>query len=151
MKKVEYPPCPLCAGKHPSWVCMVFKEKSPTQKAKFCGEKKICFSCHQADHTFCNCPKARECTTSESESTHNVLLHGADRILLLERKKTSLLPKKLRRKNQLRLVPHQCRSLKIFSSLLIEVYHLSRKPITRSFYVIPRAITPNFSQAWPSV
>ena len=32
------------------------------------------------DHMFRKCPKARKCTKPGCESTHNVLLHGAEKV-----------------------------------------------------------------------
>ena len=78
--KFEYPSCPQCAGKNPFWGCKVFKEKNPAQRVKFSAEKKLCFSCLEADLMFRSCPKSRKCTKPECKSTHTILLHGADRI-----------------------------------------------------------------------
>ena len=45
-KKFEYPSCIIiCKGKHALWKCSVFKEKTPTERAKFSAENKLCFSC----------------------------------------------------------------------------------------------------------
>ena len=41
----QYPPCVV-------WSCSVFKEKTPTQRAKFAAEQKLCFSGLQLDQTF---------------------------------------------------------------------------------------------------
>ena len=39
----QYPPCVVCNGRHASWSCSVYKEKTPTQKAKFAAEQKLCY------------------------------------------------------------------------------------------------------------
>ena len=51
-KKFEYLSCILCKGKHALWKCSVLKEKTPTQRAKFSVENKLCFSCFQGNHAF---------------------------------------------------------------------------------------------------
>ena len=48
-KKFEYPSCIHCKGKRALWKCSVFKEKTPTQRAKFTAENKLCFSCLQGN------------------------------------------------------------------------------------------------------
>ena len=79
-KKIEYPSCILCKGKHALWKCSVFKEKTPTQRAKLSAENKLCFSCLQGNHAFWQCPRAKKCTKPGCTSTHSVLLHGAERV-----------------------------------------------------------------------
>ena len=79
-KKFEYPSCILCKGKHALWKCSVFKEKTPTQRAKFSAENKLCFSCLQENHAFRQGPRAKKCTKPGCTSTHSVLLHGAERV-----------------------------------------------------------------------
>ena len=81
-KKFEYPPTILCKGKQASWKCSVFKEKTPTQRAKFSAENKLGFPCSQENHAFRQCPRAKKCTKPGCTSTHSVLLHGADRVYL---------------------------------------------------------------------
>ena len=77
----ESDPCVLCNGKHLLFKCPVFKEKTPTQHAKFCAESKFCFSCLRKNHNFRQCPSPRRCPKENCKSTHNVLLHGAESIL----------------------------------------------------------------------
>ena len=79
-KNFEYPSCILCKGKHALWKCSVFKEKTPTQRAKFSAENKLCFSCLQGNHSFRQCPRAKKCTKPGCTSTHSVLLHEAERV-----------------------------------------------------------------------
>ena len=79
-EKPKFPPCSVCKGQHALWNCTVFKEKNATQRAKHVAEQKLCFSCLQSNHSFRNCSKARKCPKADCESTHNVLLHGAEKI-----------------------------------------------------------------------
>ena len=80
VEKPFYAPCLHCKGKHPLWSCSVFKENTPTQRAQFSAQNRLCFACFQPDHMFRKCPKARKCTKPGCESTHNVLLHGAEKV-----------------------------------------------------------------------
>ena len=77
---IQYSPCLVCKGKHSIFKCSVFKEKTSTQGAKFCAENKLCFSCFQGNHMFRKCPKPKTCPKPQCKSTHNNLLHGAERI-----------------------------------------------------------------------
>ena len=79
-EKPKYPPCSVCKGQHALWNCTVFKEKNATQRAKYVAEQKFCFACLQSNHSFRYCSKARKCPKPDCESTHNVLLHGAEKI-----------------------------------------------------------------------
>ena len=58
----------------------MFKEKTPTQLTQFSAQNRLCFACFQPDHLFRKCLKARKCTKAGCESTHNVLLHGAEKV-----------------------------------------------------------------------
>ena len=58
----------------------MFKEKTPTQRAQFSAKNRLGFACLQPDHIFGKCPKARKCTKPGCESTHKVLLHGAEKV-----------------------------------------------------------------------
>ena len=80
MEKPKFPPCSVCKGQNALWNCAVFKEKNATQRAKHVAEQKLCFACLQSNHSFCNYIKARKCSQLDCESTHNVLLHGAEKI-----------------------------------------------------------------------
>ena len=73
------PPCIVCKGNHRIWECRVFKEKSPTQRAKLVSEAKLCFSCLREKHMFRQCPNPRKCRKDGCNSSHNTLLHGSER------------------------------------------------------------------------
>ena len=51
--------CIVCKGSHRLWECRVFKEKTPTQRAKIVAEAKLCFSCLRDKHMFRQCPSPR--------------------------------------------------------------------------------------------
>ena len=74
------PRCIMCKGNHGIWECRVFKEKSPTQQAKVVAEAKLCFSCLREKHMFKQCPIPRKCRKDGCNSSHNTLLHGAERV-----------------------------------------------------------------------
>ena len=78
-KKLDFPRCSVCKGQHALWNCAVFKEKNATQRAKHVVEQKLCFACLQGNHSFRNFSKARKCPKPDCESTHNNLLHGAEK------------------------------------------------------------------------
>ena len=73
------PRCIVCKGNHRIWESRVFKEKSPTQRAKVVAEAKLCFSCLREKHVFRQCPNPRKCRKDGCNSSHNTLLHGAER------------------------------------------------------------------------
>ena len=76
------PPTPHCIvykGNHRIWECRVFKERSPTNRAKVVAEAKLCFSCLREKHMFRLCPNPRKCRKDGCNSSHNTLLHGAER------------------------------------------------------------------------
>ena len=75
-----YSRCIVCKGNHLLWECRVFKEKTPTQRAKLVADNKLCFSCLRDKHTFRQCPQPRKCRTEGCNSSHNTPLHGADRV-----------------------------------------------------------------------
>ena len=72
--------CIVCKGSHWMWECRVFKEKTPTQRAKVVAEAKLCFSCLRDKHMFRQCPSPRKCRKDGCNSSHNTLLHGAERV-----------------------------------------------------------------------
>ena len=74
------PRCIVCKGNHRIWECRVFKEKSPTHRAKVVAEAKLCFSCLRENHMFRQCPNPRKCRKDGCNSSHNTLLHGAERL-----------------------------------------------------------------------
>ena len=84
-EKPKLPPCSVCKGQHTFWNCAGFKKKNATQRAKHVAEQKLCFACSQSNHSFRNCSKSRKCPKPDCESTHNVLLHGAEKKFLLLR------------------------------------------------------------------
>ena len=78
--KNDHPLCVLCKSQHRIWRCQTSKEKTPTQRAKIAAENKLCFSCLNGKHSFRTCPNQRKCNHEGCRSTHNILLHGAERI-----------------------------------------------------------------------
>ena len=75
-----YSRCIVYKGNHRLWECRVFKEKTPTQRAKLVAENKLCFSCLRDKHTFRQCPQLRKGRAEGCNSSHNTLLHGTDRV-----------------------------------------------------------------------
>ena len=71
--------CIVCKGSHRLWECRVFKEKNPTQRAKVVAEAKLCLSCLRDKHVFRQCKSPRKCKKDGCNSSHNTLLHGAER------------------------------------------------------------------------
>ena len=76
-----YSRCIVCKGNHRLWEWRVFKEKTPTQRAKLVVDIKLCFLCLRDNQTFRQCPQPRKCRAEGWKSSHNTLLHGADRDL----------------------------------------------------------------------
>ena len=72
--------CIVCKGSHRLWECRVFEEKTPTQRAKVVAEAKLCFSCLRDKHMFRQCPSPLRCKKDGCNSSHNTLLHGAERV-----------------------------------------------------------------------
>ena len=72
--------CTVCKGNHHIWECRVFKDKSPTQRAKVVAEAKLCFSCLREKHIFRQCPNPRKCRKDGCNSSDNTLLHEAERV-----------------------------------------------------------------------
>ena len=72
--------CIVCKGSHRLWECRVFKEKTTTQRGKVVAEAKLCFSCLRDKHMFRQCPSPRKCKKDGCNSSHNTLLHGAERV-----------------------------------------------------------------------
>ena len=72
--------CPHCKANHPIWKCPKLKSENPTQRAKIVAEHRLCFSCLNGSHQFRNCPNPRKCKQPGCTSTHNILLHGSERI-----------------------------------------------------------------------
>ena len=76
----QTPRCIVCKGIHRIWECRVYKEKSPTQRAKVVAEAKLGFSCLREKHMFRQCPNTRKCRKDGFNSSHNTLLDGAERV-----------------------------------------------------------------------
>ena len=70
--------CIVCKRSHRLWICRVFKEKTPTQRAQVVAEAKLCFSCLRDKHMFRQCPSPRKCRKDGCNSSHNTLLHGVE-------------------------------------------------------------------------
>ena len=70
----------MCKGNHRIWECRVFKEKSPTQRAKVVAEAKLCFSCLREKHIFRQCPNHRKCRKDGYNRSHIIFLHGLERV-----------------------------------------------------------------------
>ena len=84
-RPIKDEPCPHCKANHPLWRCPKFTSENPTQRTRIVAENKLCFSaslklCLKGSHQFRNCPNPRKCKHSGCTSSHNSLLHGADRI-----------------------------------------------------------------------
>ena len=72
--------CNVCKDNHPLWRCRVFLDKTPSDRAKIVAENKLCFSCLKGNHSFRQCPQPRKCNKDGCNSSHNTLLHGAERV-----------------------------------------------------------------------
>jgi len=75
-------PCVVCKGKHPLWRCVVFKAKTPTQRAKIVRNNGMCSRCINGKHSTRLCRKEITCSHPgcSHPGSHNVLLHGAERV-----------------------------------------------------------------------
>ena len=71
--------CLVCIGSHRLWECRLFKEKTPTPRAKV-AEAKLCFSFLRDKHMLRQCPSPRKCSKDGCNSSHYTLLHGAERV-----------------------------------------------------------------------
>ena len=79
-RPIKDEPCPHCKANHPLWRCPKFTSENPTQRTRIVAENRLCFSCLKGSHQFRSCPNPRKCNHSGCTSSHNSLLHGADRI-----------------------------------------------------------------------
>ena len=70
----------MCKGSDALWNCAVFKEKNATQQAKYVAEQKLCFACLNGNHSFRQYSSAKKCPKPKCDSTHKVLLHGAEKL-----------------------------------------------------------------------
>ena len=57
-----------------------FQEKNATQRAKYLAEQKLCFAFINGNHNFRQCSRDKNDPKPECDSTHNVLLHEAEKI-----------------------------------------------------------------------
>ena len=78
----KFPPCVLCKGSHAIGNCVVFNSTTvvETQRANYVAEQKLCFACLIGHHSFRQSSRAKKCPRPECNSSHNVLLHGAERL-----------------------------------------------------------------------
>ena len=76
------PPVKCTARKltHPLWRWPVFRGKTPTQTAKVVADNKLCFSSPNGQHSFRQCPRPSKRSAEGSSSSHNVFLHGAEKV-----------------------------------------------------------------------
>ena len=72
--------CIVCKDNHPLWRCRVFLDKTPTDRTKIVAGNKLSFSCLKGNHFFRQCPQPRKCNKYGCNSSHNTLIHGADRV-----------------------------------------------------------------------
>ena len=63
---------------HCSAVACFLIKRRPT--AKIVAENKHCFSSLKGNHSFRQCPQPRKCNKDGCNSSHNTLLHGAERV-----------------------------------------------------------------------
>ena len=71
--------CIVCKDSHPLWRCSVFRQKTPTERAKLAAESKLCFSCLNGGHFFRQCPQPRKRTKEGGSSSHNTWSHNTFR------------------------------------------------------------------------
>ena len=57
-----------------------FSRKKFQRSVQLAKENQLCFSCLNGKHSFCMCQNQSKCNREGSRSTHNILLHGAERI-----------------------------------------------------------------------
>ena len=67
-------------GQSSSVRASLFKEKTPTQRAKVVAEAKLCFPCLCDSHMFMQCPIPCKCRQDGCNSSHNTLPHGVKRL-----------------------------------------------------------------------
>ena len=59
---------------------VLYLRKRPQLNELFSAQNRLCFVCLQPDHMFRKSSKALKCTKPGCESTHNFLLHGAEKV-----------------------------------------------------------------------
>ena len=72
--------CVACKESHPFWRCPVVRRKTPTERTKLAAQNKLCFFYLNEGHAFRQCPQPRKCTKQGCSSSHNILLHGSERM-----------------------------------------------------------------------
>ena len=72
--------CIVCKGSHRLWECRVFKEKTPSQRARVVAEAKLCFSRLRDKNMYRQCPSPRKCKKDGCNCSHITLLHGAEKV-----------------------------------------------------------------------
>ena len=72
-----------CKETHPLWRWPVLLRKTPTQRGESCCCKQILHFVPKVHHSFRHCPKSRNCTAEGCSSSHNVLLHAAEKVFSL--------------------------------------------------------------------
>jgi len=74
-------PCVVCKGNHPLYRCVVFKAKTPTQRAKIVVNNGMCHRCINGRHSTKLCRIGITCSHPGCGKFHHVLLHGAERVV----------------------------------------------------------------------
>jgi len=74
-------PCVVCKGNHPLYRCVVFKAKTPTQRAKVVVDNSMCSRCINGRHSTKLCRIGITCSHPGCGKFHHVLLHGAERVV----------------------------------------------------------------------
>ena len=93
-------PCLVCKGNHAIWNCAIFKQKTLTQRAHVAARNQLCFSCLNGNHDFRKCPKPRKCAHKDCNSSHNTLLHGAERVFPRKTSTTTSSSRNTKKANQ---------------------------------------------------
>ncbi|XP_073842387.1 uncharacterized protein isoform X2 [Musca autumnalis] len=69
--------CVVCGGKHLIYYCSKFKNFSTADRWKVVKEKRLCFTCLEADHISQKCKNRQQCSVCGCQKYHNRLLHEA--------------------------------------------------------------------------
>ena len=68
---------------------MLLSKQQPPQRARVFVDQQLCFSCFGASQLIRSFPRPRKCEKDGSNSSHNPLLYGAERVFSVETSKTS--------------------------------------------------------------